>query len=139
MVTGDHPLTAHFVAQSVGIDGRRMMTGDELDRLSDEELQDAVKTVAVFARTTPEHKYRLVTALQRNGEIVAVTGDGINDTLALKAADIGIAMGIKGTDAAKEAADIVLSNDNFVLIGQGVFEDVSSLKTSGRGSSFTSP
>ena len=122
MVTGDHPLTAHFVAQSVGIDGRRMMTGDELDRLSDEELQDAVKTVAVFARTTPEHKYRLVTALQRNGEIVAVTGDGINDTLALKAADIGIAMGIKGTDAAKEAADIVLSNDNFVLIGQGVFE-----------------
>src|SRR5208337_4880261 len=73
-------------------------------------------------RTTPEHKYRLVTALQRNGEIVAVTGDGINDTLALKGADIGIAMGIKGTDAAKEASDIVLSNDDFVLIGRGVFE-----------------
>ncbi len=122
MVTGDHPLTAHFVAQSVGIDGSTMLTGDELDRLSDQELQDAVKTVAVFARTTPEHKYRLVTALQRNGEIVAVTGDGINDTLALKGADIGIAMGIKGTDAAKEAADIVLSNDDFVLIGRGVFE-----------------
>jgi len=122
MVTGDHPLTAHFVAQSVGIDGSTMLTGDELDRLSDLELQDAVKTVAVFARTTPEHKYRLVTALQRNGEIVAVTGDGINDTLALKGADIGIAMGIKGTDAAKEAADIVLSNDDFVLIGRGVFE-----------------
>ena len=122
MVTGDHPLTAHFVAQSVGIDGSEMLTGDELDYLSDQELQDAVKTVAVFARTTPEHKYRLVTALQRNGEIVTVTGGGINDTLALKGADIGIAMGIKGTDAAKEAADIVLANDNFVLIGRGVFE-----------------
>ena len=122
MVTGDHPLTAHFVAQSVGIDGSTMLTGDELDHLSDPELQEAVKTVAAFARTTPEHKYRLVTALQRSGEIVAVTGDGINDTLALKGADIGIAMGIKGTDAAKEAADIVLSNDNFVLIGRGVFE-----------------
>ncbi|HYC19434.1 MAG TPA: cation-transporting P-type ATPase [Candidatus Bathyarchaeia archaeon] len=122
MVTGDHPLTAHFVAQSVGIDGSMMLTGDELDRLSDQELQDAVKRVAVFARTTPEHKYRLVTALQRNREVVAVTGDGINDTLALKGADIGIAMGIKGTDAAKEAADIVLSTDDFVLIGRGVFE-----------------
>ncbi|HYB59601.1 MAG TPA: cation-transporting P-type ATPase [Candidatus Acidoferrales bacterium] len=122
MVTGDHPLTARFVAQSVGIDGSTMMTGDELDRLSERQLQDVVKTVAVFARTTPEHKYRLVSALQRNQEIVAVTGDGINDTLALKGADIGIAMGIKGTDAAKEASDIVLSNDDFVLIGRGVFE-----------------
>jgi Ca2+-transporting ATPase len=122
MVTGDHPLTARFVAQSVGIDGRTMMTGNELDRLSDHQLQDAVKKVALFARTTPEHKYRLVSALQHNGEVVAVTGDGINDTLALKGADIGIAMGIKGTDAAKEAADIVLSNDDFVLIGRGVFE-----------------
>jgi Ca2+-transporting ATPase len=122
MVTGDHPLTARYVAQSVGIDGSAMMIGDELDRLSDEQLQDAVKTVAVFARTTPEHKYRLVSALQHNGEVVAVTGDGINDTLALKGADIGIAMGIKGTDAAKEASDIVLSNDDFVLIGRGVFE-----------------
>jgi P-type Ca2+ transporter type 2C len=122
MVTGDHPLTARYVAQSVGIDGSAMMIGDELDRLSDEQLQDAVKTVAVFARTTPEQKYRLVSALQHNGEVVAVTGDGINDTLALKGADIGIAMGIKGTDAAKEASDIVLSNDDFVLIGRGVFE-----------------
>ena len=122
MVTGDHPLTAQFVAQSVGIDGSKMMTGGELDGLSDEALEDAVKTVTVFARTTPEHKYRLVNALQHNGEVVAVTGDGINDTLALKGADIGIAMGIKGTDAAKEASDIVLSNDDFVLIGRGVFE-----------------
>ncbi len=122
MVTGDHPLTARFIAQSVGIDAERVITGDELDRLSDHELQGVAKTTAVFARTTPEHKSRLVAALQQNGDVVAVTGDGINDTLALKGADIGIAMGIKGTDAAKEAADVVLSNDDFVLIGQGVFE-----------------
>ena len=78
-----------------------MLTGEELDRLSDEELQKTVKEVSVFARTTPEHKYRLVKALHANNEVVAVTGDGVNDTLALKGADVGIAMGIKGTDAAK--------------------------------------
>lgn len=122
MVTGDHPETARFIAQSVGITADKVITGAELDQMSDREVGDVVKTVGVFARTTPEHKYRLVNALHHNGEIVAVTGDGINDTLALKGADIGIAMGIKGTDAAKEAADVVLSNDNFVLIGQGIFE-----------------
>lgn len=124
MVTGDHPLTAAFVAAEVGIssDGNQVLTGQELDDLSDEKLQNAVKTVSVFARATPEHKYRLVQALQKNGEVVAVTGDGINDALALKGADIGIAMGIRGTDVAKEAAEVVLADDNYVTIAQGIFE-----------------
>jgi Ca2+-transporting ATPase len=122
MVTGDHPLTAAYVAKSVSIPSEKVLLGDELDRLSDEELQKVVKEVSVFARTTPEHKYRLVKALHANNEVVAVTGDGVNDTLALKGADVGIAMGVKGTDAAKEAADAVLTDDNFVTIGQAVFE-----------------
>ena len=124
MVTGDHPLTAAFVAAAVGISspGGKTITGEELDELSDQDLQQAVKDVSVFARTTPEHKYRLVQALQKNGEVVAVTGDGINDVLALKGADIGIAMGVRGTDVAKEAAEVVLADDNFVTIGRGIFE-----------------
>ncbi len=99
MVTGDHPETARFIAQSVGINADKVVTGAELDQMADGDVDSAVRTVGVFARTTPEHKYRLVNALHHNGEIVAVTGDGINDILALKGADIGIAMGIKGTDA----------------------------------------
>lgn len=122
MVTGDHPETASFIARSIGIAGDRTLVGAELDTLSDEELVAAVKETSVYARTTPQHKYRLVRALQQNGEIVAVTGDGVNDTLALKASDIGIAMGIRGTDAAKEAADVVLLDDNFVTIARGIFE-----------------
>jgi len=122
MVTGDHPLTAVYIAKSVSIPSERALTGEELDRLSDEELQEVVKEVSVFARTTPENKYRLVKALHANHEVVAVTGDGVNDTLALKAADVGIAMGVRGTDAAREAADVVLTNDDFVTIGQAVFE-----------------
>jgi Ca2+-transporting ATPase len=122
MVTGDHAQTATYIANSVGIPSNKVLTGEELDKLSDEELQKVVKEVSVFARTTPEHKYRIVKALHANNEVVAVTGDGINDTLALKGADVGIAMGVKGTDAAKEAADVVLTDDNFVTIGQAVFE-----------------
>jgi Ca2+-transporting ATPase len=122
MVTGDYPQTAVYIARSVGIDSERVVTGEELKHLSDAELQETAKHVSVFARTTPEDKYRLVKAMQANGEVVAVTGDGVNDTLALKGADVGIAMGIKGTDAAKEAADVVLTDDNFVTIGRGVFE-----------------
>jgi Ca2+-transporting ATPase len=90
--------------------------------MSDTQLRKAVREVSVFARTTPEHKYRLVRALHKNKEIVAVTGDGVNDAIALKGADIGIAMGVKGTDAAREAADAVLADDNFNTIGQGIFE-----------------
>jgi Ca2+-transporting ATPase len=124
MVTGDHPLTARFIAKEVGILAKndKILTGEDLNILSDEELQNTVKSVSVFARTTPQHKYRIVQALQKNGEVVAVTGDGINDALALKGADIGIAMGIRGTDVAKEAADVVLADDNYVTITQGIFE-----------------
>ena len=122
MVTGDHPLTAAFIAKQVGINTSRVITGDELDQLSDEALKQTVQQVSVFARSTPEHKYRIVKALQANHEVVAVTGDGINDVLALKAADVGIAMGIKGTDVAKEAASVVLADDNFNTIAVGIFE-----------------
>ena len=122
MVTGDYQQTATYIAESVGIPSQKVLTGDELRGLSDEELQKVVKDTSVFARTTPEDKYRLVKALHANGEVVAVTGDGVNDTLALKGADVGIAMGTKGTDAAKEAADVVVTDDNFVTIGHAVFE-----------------
>ena len=124
MVTGDHPLTARFIAKEVGIlkEFDKVLTDKDLDSLSDEELQNTVKSVSVFARTTPQHKYRIVQALQKNGEVVAVTGDGINDALALKGADIGIAMGIRGTDVAKEAAEVVLADDNYITITQGIFE-----------------
>ncbi len=124
MVTGDHPETAKYIAREVGIlsgDGR-VVTGAELDKVSDADLRELVKKVVVFARTEPEHKYRLVKALQENKEVVAVTGDGVNDALALKAADIGIAMGIRGTDVAKEAAEVVLADDNYITITQGIFE-----------------
>jgi len=124
MVTGDHPLTANFIAKEVGIleKDEKVLTGEDLDKLSDEELQKIVEKVSVFARTTPQHKYRIVKALQKNKEVVAVTGDGINDALALRAADIGIAMGIRGTDVAKEAAEVVLADDNYITITQGIFE-----------------
>lgn len=123
MVTGDHPKTAEFIAKEVGIlTGGAILTGQDLDRLTDEKLREIVKKVSVFARTAPEHKYRIVKALQENGEVVAVSGDGINDALALKSADIGIAMGIRGTDVAKEAAEVVLADDNYITITQGVFE-----------------
>jgi Ca2+-transporting ATPase len=122
MVTGDHPQTAAYIAKNVSIPSEKVLTGEELQGLSDWNLRKVVEEVSVFARTTPEDKYRLVKALHANSEVVAVTGDGVNDTLALKGADVGIAMGVKGTDAAKEAADVVLTDDNFVTIGQAVFE-----------------
>jgi len=122
MVTGDHPQTAAYVARNIGINSERVVKGEELQRLQDNETQEIVRNASVFARTTPEDKYKLVKALHANGEVVAVTGDGVNDILALKGADVGIAMGTRGTDAAKEAADAVLIDDNFVTIGRAVFE-----------------
>ena len=122
MVTGDHPATAAAIARAVGIPAERVITGEELDRLDEVALQQATQQHAVFARTTPQHKYRIVQALQRAGEIVAVTGDGINDALALRAADVGIAMGQRGTDVAREAADIVLADDNYLTLTKGLFE-----------------
>lgn len=122
MVTGDHPKTARFIAKKVGIPSDNVLSGGDIDKLSDKELQSTVKKISIFARTTPQHKYRIVKALQKNNEVVAVTGDGINDALALKAADIGIAMGIKGTDVAREAAEVVLADDNYITITKGIFE-----------------
>ncbi len=122
MVTGDHSGTAGFIAGEVGIKADRIMTGKEVDESTDVELRELVKVVSVFSRTTPAHKYRIVRSLQETGEVVAVTGDGVNDVLALKGADIGIAMGIRGTDVAKDAADAVLADDNYVTIIQGIFE-----------------
>jgi len=124
MVTGDHPLTAEYISKEVGIikEGDKVLIGEEIDKLNDEQLMSTVEKISVYARTTPEHKYRIVKALQGNKEVVAVTGDGINDALALKGADIGIAMGIRGTDVAKEAAEVVLADDNYVTIAQGIFE-----------------
>ena len=123
MITGDHALTAQTIASQVGLNANtRLLTGSELDALSDTDLQEAVNQVAVYARTTPEQKLRIVQALQQQGEVVAVTGDGINDAPALTAADIGIAMGETGSEVAREAADIVLADDNFATIVYAVKE-----------------
>ncbi len=123
MITGDHPLTARAIGQQVGLDGSQdVVTGPELDQLSDDELKDVVQRTSIFARTTPEHKLRIVQALQGLGERVAVTGDGVNDAPALSAADIGVAMGETGTDVAREASAMVLTDDNFTTIVHAVEE-----------------
>ncbi len=123
MITGDHPLTARHVAKQVGItEGDRFLTGQDLDRLSDGELSDRMNEVSVFARVSPEHKIRLVTSLQQQGLVVAMTGDGVNDAPALRKADIGVAMGITGTDVSKDAAKMVLLDDNFATIVAAVEE-----------------
>ncbi len=122
MITGDHPLTAQAVAAEIGLGGGPVVTGPELDALSDVQLRESVRSVSVFARTTPEHKLRIVHAFRADGDRVAVTGDGINDAPALAAADIGVAMGETGTDVAREAADLVLADDNFATIIHAVRE-----------------
>lgn len=123
MVTGDHPDTARAIARAVGLDSAgRLLSGAELDAMSDEALREEAPTIAIVARATPEHKLRIVEALHMRGERVAVTGDGINDAPALAAADIGIAMGETGADLAREAAGIVLVDDNFATIVRAVEE-----------------
>ena len=122
MITGDHPLTAQHIAQDLSIASNTILTGQTLSKMPVEDLDAAVTETGVYARVTPEHKLRIVQALQRRGHIVAMTGDGVNDAPALKQADIGVAMGITGTDVAKEAADIVLQDDNFASIVAAVRE-----------------
>ena len=132
MITGDHPHTAARIAADLGIAaaGARVVTGDELEAMDDDARVAAVRDVSVYARVSPEHKLRIVDALHADGRIVAMTGDGVNDAPALKAADIGVAMGLAGTDVAKEAADMILADDNFSTIvsavreGRGIFANI---------------
>ncbi len=138
MITGDYGLTAESIARRIGIvKGKkpRIITGFDLQSTSDDDLINALDEEVIFARVAPEHKLRVVSALQKKGNVVAVTGDGVNDAPALKKADIGVAMGITGTDVAKEAADMILTDDNFASIvnaveeGRAVFSNIKKFST----------
>jgi Ca2+-transporting ATPase len=130
MITGDHAATAEAVGRGIGITSDRVLTGDEIDRLSPHAMREAARHVNVFARVTPEHKLRVVETLKDLGEIVAVTGDGVNDAPALKRSDVGIAMGQRGSDVSREVADVVLMDDNFATIvtaieeGRNIYENI---------------
>ena len=132
MITGDHPLTAIAVARELGLMSREdtVITGRDLEKMSDEELYQKVEKIRVYARVSPEHKLRIVNALKKRRHIVAMTGDGVNDGPALRAADIGVAMGKTGTEVAKETSELVLADDNFATIvkaiklGREIFENI---------------
>jgi len=120
MVTGDHPATAKSIAHKAGLETDLVITGDQLSAMTDTELEQQIERASIFARIVPEHKLRIIKALKNNGEVVAMTGDGVNDAPALKAADIGIAMGAKGTDVAREASSLILLDDNFASVVSGI-------------------
>ncbi|RLG19907.1 ATPase [Candidatus Micrarchaeota archaeon] len=122
MITGDQPITAKAIARELGLDTSNVITGEQLDKIGDQELSHLASSTHVYAGVSPQHKLRIVSALKSMGEVVAVTGDGVNDAPALKRADIGVAMGITGTDVSKEASDMVLTDDNFATIVNAVHE-----------------
>jgi Ca2+-transporting ATPase len=132
MITGDHELTAQAIAEEIGMieEGGRVVTGLDLDRMTQEELDGQVDSISVYARNSPEHKVRILEALKVRGHVVAMTGDGVNDAPAVKRADIGISMGIKGTDVTREASDMILADDNFATIvnaveeGRGIYDNI---------------
>ena len=121
MITGDHPITAKAIGAQIGFDGE-ILTGIEMDKMTEFELRNVVEKYSIFARTSSSHKVKILKALQANGEVVAMTGDGINDAPALKMADVGIAMSLKGTDVSRDAADMVLTDDHFSSIVDAVEE-----------------
>lgn len=130
IITGDNPITAKAIGEKIGLTITNVATGDDIDKASDEELWELINKTQIFARTKPQHKYRIVDILKKNKEVVAVTGDGVNDAPAIKHSDVGIAMGIKGTEATKEVADIILKDDNFSTIvttikeGRKVYQNI---------------